>query len=1050
MCDYVAKKGDPETWNQQNSEHWMLDSTSGIGLGIEKWRCPHPSLEGDDRCIFHTEPDGLPEDIDESEALLNALNKAGESPFDDGPEHRGQFIGANFGALNLSGEKIIADEYDIRFDHSEFNSREEEISFENTQFISNNGKIISLNRVSFTTEGEVNVQFDGADFITRSEGAVVFANVSFTTKGKGSVMFSGATFTTEREGAVVFEDASFTTEGNGDVDFGGANFTTEGEGDVWFYDADFIAEGDGDVLFEDSTFTTEGEGDVWFYDADFIAEGDGDVLFEDSIFTTKGIGSLKFRATTFLTGAEGDVSFEDTTFLTGAEGDVRFEDAIFTTEDEGDVKFGDAAFITKNEGNVTFRGTNFIAEGKGYVMFCKRIFDAEDEVKVGGADFITEDVGDVKFRDTTFTTKGRGSVLFRDVSFTTEGEGYLMFGDAAFITEGRGHVKFEDANFTTGDEGNVSFRGATFTTEHNGYIMFDNAVFTTEAKGYIEFLDATFTTSNGGQVDFSGAVFTTKHDEGSIWFGDASFVAKEGGSVNFIDTTFATKSDADVKFKDVSFISEGRGRVNFRRTSFSTEGKGKVVFSDTEFLNSDAGSINFDQTKFGGFGVLSSPSHEMENPRSNYEQRFYKTGTGTVQFDKATFNSETVTEFRGVDFTDDTNFKQIIFDCPVVFDDWFVDTNAFVSFSNAEFIESCQFGSSDGPTEFRGTLDFSEATFHKQVDFEGEVSNTANLGSVAQESSNKFGVTFWGHISFKNAILPEGSDLSNTKFPDETDFSGANLTGVNFRQSDLSKTNLERAKLNRAELLGTNLIGAKLYGVLLGDVRINHQTSFWPKTDLSLKNALLWENPIPGGGFKLWKAWLRQGSIPYCCYDTRYDRIDTLPSYHEMSGFEEGDEKFRLEKAAEVYGTLETAAHDNSLPRIASEAFVGRKDVQRRQYYRDDHQGRQSLLYVRSFVPNMIARYGESPWRVLGFGALTVTGFALLYWTFELIERQGTGSPATIAESMYFSALTFTTLGYGDFRPVNTVGQISAVLETAIGVIMLAILVFVFGRRATR
>lgn len=53
-------------------------------------------------------------------------------------------------------------------------------------------------------------------------------------------------------------------------------------------------------------------------------------------------------------------------------------------------------------------------------------------------------------------------------------------------------------------------------------------------------------------------------------------------------------------------------------------------------------------------------------------------------------------------------------------------------------------------------------------------------------------------------------------------------------------------------------------------------------------------------------------------------------------------------------------------------------------------------------------------------------------------------------ESLYYSTLTFTALGFGDFRPVGTLGQLLTVLETASGALLLALLVFVLGRRAAR
>ncbi|PSQ12357.1 hypothetical protein BRC93_02370 [Halobacteriales archaeon QS_5_70_15] len=38
---------------------------------------------------------------------------------------------------------------------------------------------------------------------------------------------------------------------------------------------------------------------------------------------------------------------------------------------------------------------------------------------------------------------------------------------------------------------------------------------------------------------------------------------------------------------------------------------------------------------------------------------------------------------------------------------------------------------------------------------------------------------------------------------------------------------------------------------------------------------------------------------------------------------------------------------------------------------------------------------------------------------------------------------------YGDFSPIEPAGRLLAVAETSAGVVLLAILMFVFGRRAT-
>ncbi|WP_411718551.1 ion channel [Natronomonas sp.] len=58
---------------------------------------------------------------------------------------------------------------------------------------------------------------------------------------------------------------------------------------------------------------------------------------------------------------------------------------------------------------------------------------------------------------------------------------------------------------------------------------------------------------------------------------------------------------------------------------------------------------------------------------------------------------------------------------------------------------------------------------------------------------------------------------------------------------------------------------------------------------------------------------------------------------------------------------------------------------------------------------------------------------------------------AEFGDSIYNSTLTFTALGFGDLQPVGF-GRVSTAIETSLGAVLLAFLVFVFilGRRAAR
>jgi uncharacterized protein YjbI with pentapeptide repeats len=377
-----------------------------------------------------------------------------------------------------------------------------------------------------------------------------------------------------------------------------------------------------------------------------------------------------------------------------------------------------------------------------------------------------------------------------------------------------------------------------------------------------------------------------------------------------------------------------------------------------------------------------------------------------------------------------------------------------MSLADAKFRDDMTFGfSNEESVTYEHSLDFSGATFRRAPEFRGGTDSTTGVERSNPEKP-QFDFVFAGDMRFSDVTFPDGGDFSATRFPPNADFSdatledadfsgadvtgtddfsaasfdGADLTDANFSNANLRGASFERARLSRAELLGANFAGAKLYGALLGDARINRGTEFWLAEDDTRREPD--GSPGPVRALRRVRMAFRERE-PYCPYDPRYRGSDGEPN---------------LEKAGEVYATLENLARDNSLPGLASECFLGRKDVQFREYWRDGNTG----MIVRSFVPNLVARYGESPARVLATGAVTVLACGLVYNALNVVEHADSGDSTTLFEALHFSGLTFTTLGYGDFNPANELGQVLAVTETSIGVVLLAILVFVFGRRATR
>lgn len=256
-----------------------------------------------------------------------------------------------------------------------------------------------------------------------------------------------------------------------------------------------------------------------------------------------------------------------------------------------------------------------------------------------------------------------------------------------------------------------------------------------------------------------------------------------------------------------------------------------------------------------------------------------------------------------------------------------------------------------------------------------------------------------------------GVDLTNANLGDtdltDTGLGGADLTDVSLADAVLIRTNLHSA----------NLTDTMIYGTTLTDVQINAKTMIRGK-EYRLAERRWWQR---GPLFPLQR----------CAYD---------PEVSEKVN--------HLGRAADTYQTFEMLARDNARPSLQSEMFVLRQDMQRKRHW----QNGEYFDWAFAWVSRAVFKYGESLGRIVTFAVLLITAYAAIYAYFDLIRDatgQFVGNPV---DALYFSTLTFTTLGLGDFQPEATsqVARLLVTSQAALGAILIAIFVFVLGRRAAR
>ena len=160
-----------------------------------------------------------------------------------------------------------------------------------------------------------------------------------------------------------------------------------------------------------------------------------------------------------------------------------------------------------------------------------------------------------------------------------------------------------------------------------------------------------------------------------------------------------------------------------------------------------------------------------------------------------------------------------------------------------------------------------------------------------------------------------------------------------------------------------------------------------------------------------------------------------------------------FEQSEEIYRILRKCSEDQGLFQAAG--YWGYKEL----LMRRNQQPKWSSNWVFSKTVDILCGYGEKPENIVIFSITLVLISALLYF-FLGVSYDGnmlqfdpgkgiTKNLANFAMTIYYSVVTFTTLGYGDITPVGFTRFVAAI-EAFIGSFTLALFVVVFVKRMTR
>jgi len=522
-------------------------------------------------------------------------------------------------------------------------------------------------------------------------------------------------------------------------------------------------------------------------------------------------------------------------------------------------------------------------------------------------------------------------------------------------------------------------------------------------------------------IDFQGAIF----GDYDVSFKNAIF---SKGTKNFEDVRFgkgelsflnADFNEGNVNFSNVNF---GDGRTTFRVARF---GKGKKDFSRAKF---GVGEVSFEKVEFGG-DETSFRSAEFSDGKVDFTRCEF--GNGKVIFTNTNFGNGNTT-FTGSNFGDGKiNFKL------AEFGEGLVDFH-FSKFGVCDLVfERTKFG--NGGLDFRA-VEFAEAEVKfNRIEFgNGDVIFEA-CEMHKGEMAFSFAVFGNGTFNFENAMF-ENADM----MIEDVDFGQGK---VSFKHSKFKTITLKSSQINNYFDLRVEKCGKlDLSNTIVKDILDISSFEF----KLDIKELDLSGIRLLGRVYIDWKN-TNVKELIYNQKTTLRNKSEQFrvlkENYHTIGMYDEEDAAYVEFKRTEALADLKDIT--NPLP--------NKKNV-----VKTNHILRKALAYIAYFFKQLVfdkmGLYATNPIRVLFSMLVVYFLFGTIFFIDNLIgvgsliyayPADGSNILTEFTRSYYFAAVTFLTIGYGDFYPIGFNRFIIA-LEGFSGVFMMSYFTVAFVRKILR
>lgn len=180
--------------------------------------------------------------------------------------------------------------------------------------------------------------------------------------------------------------------------------------------------------------------------------------------------------------------------------------------------------------------------------------------------------------------------------------------------------------------------------------------------------------------------------------------------------------------------------------------------------------------------------------------------------------------------------------------------------------------------------------------------------------------------------------------------------------------------------------------------------------------------------------------------ETLRDYLDEMETEIKEVTEELQNERILYNSLRKAYLQIERLYREYGFLAEAPEIFCRYMDYRRKLVWKMS-----KLRWLFLWILRLFIRYGERGWLLLVWVLGLILSFGALYWKFELIDfSKENASRPDFWDSLYFSVVTLTTLGFGDIHPTRLAGKIVAGLEATFGYAVVVIFISILVSRIIR